>query len=83
MTKADDPWLQPYKPSYQTFYLMLFAIIIIVAAVLIFSGAPLHDPLTFFMILVFVIGFGLICSLLNREASRGLGFKGAKWDTPL
>ncbi|MFW9810521.1 MAG: hypothetical protein ACFFE6_14175 [Candidatus Thorarchaeota archaeon] len=83
MTETDDSWLQPFKPSYQTFYLMVFAAVIIIAGILVLMGAPVNDPLTFLMILAFIFGFGLICSLLNREVSRSLGFKGAEWDTPL
>jgi len=83
MNAGDDSWLTPDKPSYQSFYLMLFVVVIIIAAILIFTGAPIQDPLSFLTVLIFVLGFGLICSLLNREVSRGLGFKDPGLDMPI
>lgn len=83
MNDADDSWLKPDKPSYQSFYLTLFASVILIAVILIFAGAPIQDPSLFLMILAVVCSVGLICSLLNREISRGLGFKGSGRDTPV
>ena len=85
MTSADidDTWLEPDEPNYQTFYLMFIAAVIVIAAVLVFSGAPIHDPLVFLPMLIFVVGFGLICALLKREVYRSIGLPEAGYDTPI
>ncbi|MFW9793813.1 MAG: hypothetical protein ACFFEE_05920 [Candidatus Thorarchaeota archaeon] len=83
MTNTDDTWLEPEEPNYESFYMMLFASVIFIAAILIFTGFPIYDPLGFLVVLLVVFGFGLICSIFNREISRGLGFKGTGRDTPL
>lgn len=75
-TDSDDSWLVPDKPDRQSDYLMAFAALIIVAAILIFSGAPKENPLVFIVIVIIVFCFGSICALFNRELSLALGFKG-------
>ena len=62
--------------------MMFIATVIVIAAVLIFAGAPVHDPLVFLMILIFVVGFGLVCTLLKREVYRSIGLPEAGYDTP-
>ncbi|MFX1607280.1 MAG: hypothetical protein ACFFDD_15445 [Promethearchaeota archaeon] len=83
MNDTDDSWLKLDKPSYESFYIMLFATVITVVIILYFTGAPIRDPISFLTILVFVCGIGLICSLLNREVSRSLGFKDPGHDIPI
>jgi len=82
-TDTDDTWLEPDEPNYQTFYLMFIAAVIVIAAVLVFSGVPIHDPLVFLPMLIFVVGFGLICALLKREVYRSIGLPEAGYDTPI
>ncbi len=69
---SEEPWLVPDKPSNEPFVIRFIVVVFTVAAVLILAGAPIYNPIAFAIILTVIMGFGLICALLNRELVRGL-----------
>ena len=71
-TRPEEPWLVPDKPSNEPFVIRFIVVVFTVAAILILAGAPINNPIAFAMILTFIMGFGLICALLNRELVREL-----------